>query len=182
MRHVLFALLVAVPAALVTWMVSRGVYGQPGSRCSAEERAAADAAADPDAALAALLATPIGEFSINGEVELFDRQGLFDYINGAAPLYIDRNFRKLAAAELTIGDSELTCDIYDMGEAANAASIFEAEATPHAEPADWGDAGRTSRMALVFREGRYYVKLTAFDDNAEKALPELAELLLERMP
>ena len=51
--------------------------------------------------------------------------------------------------------------------------------------AELGDAGRTSSMALVFRRGPYYVKLTAFDADAEAALrkmvseeqPALAERL-----
>jgi hypothetical protein len=181
MRHVIFAVLVAIPTALVTWVISRGVYSQPGSRCSAEDRAAAATADDPDAILKALFATPMGEFSINGEMELYDEKGLFEYINGAAPLYIDRHFRKLAAAEMKVGESELTCDVYDMAAEANAVSVYEAEGTPRAKVVELGDAGRSSSMALVFRKGPYYVKLTAFDADAEAALPKLAELLLERM-
>jgi len=182
MRNAIFALLVAIPTVLVTWVISRGVYSQPGTRCSAEDCATAAAADDPDAALKALFATPMGDFTINGQMELYDEKGLFEYINGAAPLYIDRHFRKLAAAEMKIGESELTCDVYDMAAEANAASAFDAEGTPQAKSADLGDASRASSMALVFRKGPYYVKLTAFDTDAEAALPELAKLLLERMP
>jgi hypothetical protein len=36
-------------------------------------------------------------------------------------------------------------------------------------------------MSFVFSNGRYYVKLTAFDKKAEAALPELAKALRERM-
>jgi len=180
MRHLFFALLVAAPTALVTWVIARGVYGEPSSRCAT---AGVTAAGDADAVLRGLLAVPIPGFSINGAMELYDEKGLFDYIDGAAPLYIERHFRKLAAAEMVVtGGGELTCDIYDMGAAENAASIYTAEATPQAVPAALGDAGRTSSMALGFREGPYYVKLTAFDAAAEAALPNLARVLLERMP
>jgi hypothetical protein len=184
MRHIILALLVALPTALVTWVITRGVYDHPGSRCAecpTPETAAIAAKQDPDAMLRDLFAPPLGEFQINGAMELYDPQGLFDYINGAAPLYIERNFRKLAAAEMSVAGGELTCDVYDMAARENAAAVFEAESTPTAQPAELGDAGRSGSMALVFRKDRYYVKLTAFDPDAESALPTLANLLLERM-
>ena len=37
-------------------------------------------------------------------------------------------------------------------------------------------------MALVFHEGPYYVKLTAFSKAAEATLPALAKTLSERIP
>jgi len=36
-------------------------------------------------------------------------------------------------------------------------------------------------MSFVFRSGRYYVKLTAFDAKAEAALPGLAKALKGKM-
>lgn len=183
MRHIVFAILVALPTALITWVITRGVMGQPGSRCaSAIKEEAAASPADPDAALKAILAAPIDGFSITGEVALYDDKGLFDYIDGAAPLYNERGFRKLAAAEMTVSSGgELTCDVYDMATPENAASIYEAESTPQAKAAPLGDQARVSTMSLVFRKGPYYAKLTAFDADAEAALPKLASALLERM-
>jgi len=37
-------------------------------------------------------------------------------------------------------------------------------------------------MSLVFRRGRFYVKLTAFDPGGEAALPELGRALAAGMP
>jgi hypothetical protein len=36
-------------------------------------------------------------------------------------------------------------------------------------------------MSLVFQQGRFYVKLTAFDGRGEAALPEVARALAGRM-
>jgi hypothetical protein len=64
----------------------------------------------------------------------------------------------------------------------NAASIFAKEQPPKAEPLEVGDAGRLAAMAAIFRQGQYYVKLTAFDGPGETALPNVAAALSEAMP
>jgi hypothetical protein len=113
---------------------------------------------------------------------LYDEKGLFDYIDGAAPMYIQRHFRKLGAAEMVSADGgELTCDIYDMTAPENATAIFDAEKSASAKPvAGWPEAV-TGKMSFVFRSGRYYAKLTAFDAKADAALPALAAALRTKM-
>ena len=189
MRTILFAILVAVPTALVTWILARGtgVCRVEGAVPVASARATVAAEpADPDAALKALFSAPLGNFTLKEEVPLYDQKGLFDYIDGAAPVFIERHFRKLAPAELkvtsTAGEGEVTADVYDMAAAANAASIYAFERPPTAEAFAVGDTGHKGRMSLVFCKGRYYVKLTAFNAIAEAQLPELARLLTSRMP
>jgi hypothetical protein len=137
----------------------------------------------PDAILRQLFSAPLATAKVSGAVELYDTNGLFDYIDGAAPIFIERGFRKLAAAEMTTEDGgELTCDVYDMQSADNAASIFDKEQPPKAEQLEVGDAGRMSAMAVMFRQGQFYVKLTAFDGPGEAALPAVASALSEAMP
>ena len=117
------------------------------------------------------------------EVELYDATGLFEYINGAAPAYIDLGFQGLAAAELeTAAGGELSCDIYDMGTTDNAQAIYQKERPENAEAIDLGDQAHAGRLSLVLRKGRYYIKLTAFDPGAEAAMPDLARELAGRMP
>jgi len=136
---------------------------------------------DEDGKLRALFRLPLVGVKIDGQVKLYDQQGLFDYIDGAAPIFIERNFRKLAAADLLVGAGSLTCDIYDMRSADNAASIYTKEKSPTATAVAIGDQAHQGSMSLVFRRDRYYVKLTAFDKTAEALLPELARALVGRM-
>lgn len=138
-------------------------------------------ALDEDGKLRALFKMPLVGAKIDGQVKLYDQQGLFDYIDGAAPIFIERNFRKLAAADLLAGEGSLTCDIYDMRSADNAASIYTKEKSPTATAVAIGDQAHQGSMSLVFRRDRYYVKLTAFDKTAEALLPELARALVGRM-
>lgn len=192
MRCVIVAILVAVPVAIITWAISRGIYVEaPGAggdalieqaRSKAGGPGATADAASPDAVLRRLFAEPLATAKVSGTVELYDTNGLFDYIDGAAPIFIERGFRKLAAAEMTTEDGgELTCDVYDMQSSENAASIYDKEQPPKADRLEVGDAGRTSAMAVMFRQGQYYVKLTAFDGPSEAALPGVAAALSTAM-
>lgn len=152
-----------------------GLAAAPGS-------APAGRPADEDRKLRSLFRLPLVGVELDGQVKLYDGQGLFDYIDGAAPIFIERNFRKLAAVDLlTPGDGSLTCDIYDMRAADNAASIYAKERSPTATAVAIGDQAHLGSLSLVFRRDRYYVKLTAFDKTAEALLPELARALVGRM-
>jgi len=135
-----------------------------------------------DAALRSFFKGAPAGMKVKDKVELYDEKGLFNYIDGGAPLYIKHHFRRLGAAEMSSdGSGELTCDIYDMDGPANALSIFTAEKSSAFKPvAGWPEA-HTSPMSFVFHQGCYYVKLTAFDKKAESAMPALAGALRERM-
>ena len=123
MRHALFVLLAAVPVVLIGWVVWRGFGSQPDEAATSGSAAPASnvrapAGADEDATLRRLLESPVAGARTKAEVKLYDKKTLWDYINGAAPLYLERNFRRLAAAEMTAPKGgELTVDIYDMSTA-----------------------------------------------------------------
>jgi hypothetical protein len=85
--------------------------------------------------LRALFEAPPAGVKIKEKVALYDEKGLFDYIDGAAPIFIDRHFRKLAAAELATAEgSDLVCDVYDMATPENAQAIFDKEKSATAKP------------------------------------------------
>lgn len=176
MRYALLSLLIAVPIALLGWVAWRGQAAIPPEL----ELTPVEAREEPS--LVRLLSASLGPAKREGEVSLFGPKELFNYINGAAPLYLERNFRQLAAAELSLGDgAELTCDVYEMASPEDARSIFTAERSSAGKPLpDWAEA-LAGPMFLVFHEGRYYVKLTGFDERSEAALVEIARALRGRM-
>jgi hypothetical protein len=135
-----------------------------------------------DAVLRNLLKGTLAGMKVKDKVVLYDEQGLFNYIDGGAPLYIKHHFRRLGAAELGSDSSgELTCDVYDMNGPANAAAVFASEKSAALKPVPgWSQAG-SGPLFFSFHQGCYYVKLTAFDKKSEKALPELATALRERI-
>ena len=137
---------------------------------------------EADRSLLALFQGNLGGARVKDKVTLYDDKGLFDYIDGAASIFIQHHFRKLAAADMTSArGSDIDCMVYDMAEPANALSIFDAEKSVTARlVADFPDAV-SGPLSFVFRSGRYYVKLTAFDAKAGAALPGLAKALRGKM-
>jgi hypothetical protein len=172
LRPFVAALLVAVPVVLVGWVAwsGRGPPRQPAASSAGRGGA--------EASLPGLFqALPPGA-RLKGPVAFYDERSLFDYIDGAAPLYLQRHFRRLAAAEVAVaGGGEITADVYDMSAPADAASIFAAERSPSGRPVPGLDAAAAGPLSLVFHRGRFYVKLTAFDGRGEAALPEIARAL-----
>ena len=179
MRILVFVVLALVPPTLIGALVWEGRKAPPVERAPAAARAPGQEA---DAALRALFEPAPAGAKIKEKVTLNDEKGLFDYIDGAAPIFIERHYRKLAAAELATPEgSDLVCDVYDMANAENAQSIFDKEKSAQAKPVeDWPEA-ITGPMSLVFHHARYYAKLTAFDAKAEAMLPAVARALKERM-
>lgn len=177
MRKAFGALLVAVPVALIAWVAwsGRGPPRQP-------LRSGGAPAGQLEVSLPGLFEGLEPEARLRGPVALYDEKTLYDYIDGAAPLYLARHFRRLAAAELLLANGgEATADVYDMGAPENAASIFAAERAAGGREAAGFDAAVAGPMSFVFRRGRYYVKLTGFDPRAEAALPAIAQVLARRM-
>jgi hypothetical protein len=168
-----------IPPTLIGILVWHGREAPPAERAPAAARPAGQEA---DLALRALFEPAPAGATIKEKVALYDEKGLFDYIDGAAPIFIDRHFRKLAAAEMATPEgSDLVCDVYDMATPENAQSIFDKEKSAQAKAVDgWAEA-ITGPMSLVFHHARYYAKLTAFDAKAEALLPAVARALKEKM-
>jgi hypothetical protein len=178
-RIILFAVLAMIPPTLIGTLVWQGHKAPPAERAPAAARPSGQEA---DATLRALFEAPPTGVKIKEKVALYDEKGLFDYIDGAAPIFIDRHFRKLAAAELATAEgSDLVCDVYDMATPENAQAIFDKEKSTTAKFVDGWPEAIAGPMSFVFHHTRYYAKLTAFDAKAEAALPVVARSLKEKM-
>jgi hypothetical protein len=178
-RIIIAALLALIPPTLIGTLVWEGRRAPIVERAPASARPSGQEA---DATLRALFEpSPVGA-KVKEKVALYDEKGLFDYIDGAAPIFIDHHFRKLAAAEMSTPEgSDLVCDVYDMGTPENAQAIFDKEKSATAKLADGWPEAIAGPMSFVFHDGRYYAKLTAFDAKAEAALPVVARSLKEKM-
>ncbi|MBN1959707.1 MAG: hypothetical protein JW841_02070 [Deltaproteobacteria bacterium] len=197
MRHLLLAILVALPTALITFILTRGASCPRTPTLTLEQNSTADNqdqppvvkpqsalpnTNDPIIAFKAIFTNPFEGFKLKEELVFYDDKGLFDYIDGAAPVYIKNGFVRLAAAEMaTSDDHEFTCDVYNMGSNNGAKAIYDTEGSAQTTPVKVGDAGRSAKMSLVFYYKVYYLKLTAFDAQAESKLPALAQILAQRL-
>jgi hypothetical protein len=178
-RIVVFAVLALVPPTLIGSLLWQGRRAPPADKLPASARPSGQ---QEDAALRGLFDAEFPGAKVKDKVALYDEKGLFDYIDGAAPIFIERHFRRLGAAELSTPEgSDLVCDVYDMATPENALSIFDKEKSPSAKPVDGFPDAISGPMSFVFHHARYYTKLTAFDAKAEAVLPAVARALREKM-
>ena len=179
MRIAPFVVLSLLPPALIGALIWEGRKAPPVERAPAVAQAPGQEA---DAALRALFEPAPAGTTITEKVTFYDQKGLFDYNDGAAPIFIDRHFRKLATAELSTPEgSAMPCAVFDMVAPENAVSIFEKEKSSQAKAVEGWPEAISGPLYLGFHHGRYYAKLTAFDAKAEAMLPAVARALKEKM-
>ncbi len=92
-------------------------------------------------------------------------ENLFEYINGAAEIYLSYDFKELIVAEYKKSDApdSVAVEIYDMGNHKNSFGIYSAERYPDNEFMSIGTQGYMEEGAMNFLVGRYYIKLLCFD-------------------
>jgi len=116
------------------------------------------------------------------EAEVHTALNLYEYIDGAAELYISYGFEKLFSRRyLKQGQPEITLDLFDMGGSGNAFGIFA-----HSQENPGLEIGQDAEYLdglLRFWQGRYYVTLLCSPETPESrlALLELGRKLAERL-
>jgi len=90
---------------------------------------------------------------------------LFEYINGAAEIYLAYDFKELAVGQYQKENSPeaLSVEIYDMGNEKNSFGIYSAERYPESRFIPIGSQGYLEEGTLNFIAGKYYIKLLCFD-------------------
>lgn len=96
---------------------------------------------------------------------------LFEYINGAAEIYLSYDFKELTVGQYEKGDSNasLIIEIYDMGTEINSFGIYSAERFPDSQFISLGNQGYLEEETLNFVVGKYYIKLLCFDSGEDSA-------------
>jgi hypothetical protein len=95
----------------------------------------------------------------------FQREDLFEYIDGAADQYLQYGFRMVLTADYAVSadSSSITIEIYCMSSPLLAFGIFAAERSAEEPKVDIGTAGYMGANVLNFCKGPYYIKITSFD-------------------
>ena len=111
----------------------------------------------------------------------YDRDTLYDFMNGAADLYFTYGFESLAVGDYQgPGGGSLRVEIHRTATDADAYGLFAYNA--YGEPLDLGVQGRwKSKSGLSFWQGRTYVQIAArhaVDDAALEAFGQAVSALL----
>ena len=111
----------------------------------------------------------------SGETRTFPAADLWKYIDGDAEKYLKAGVESTSTSDYRFQDKfDAVVDVYTMSAAAGAKSIFESEPTAGASTPHLGDAARLYEQSLVFRQGRYLVRIVAYQSS-----PPLSQGLLD---
>jgi len=167
------ALLLLPLAGIAVWLVVRG-------------RAVRD---DPAAVLAALRATAgptlpdAGAAGATGRSEpsSYDRDTLYEYIDGAAEAYLSRGFERCVVATYTVAPAgtealDITAEVYRFSAVGGATGQMDAERPAAAQPVGGVPGALSDSTTLLSVRGCDYLKLTSLGSgrDAGKALAGLA--------
>jgi hypothetical protein len=126
--------------------------------------------------LAQLIPKKILDWEAVGHDAVYDRKTIYDYMDGGAEVYLAFDFRTVFVRKYR-GPSheEIALDIYDMGSSEEAFGIFSCD---RQDPdAGIGQESEYGYGLLRFRQGRFFVSITASGDEqrAEKPILELGK-------
>ena len=110
----------------------------------------------------------IAGWRLAAEIQRFEPKTLYEYINGAADLYLACNFEELQVAEY--GDAKkasIILEVYRHRTPRDAFGIYSQERLPEAAVVPVGAQGYIDTNILNFVAGRYYVKISSANTGAE---------------
>ena len=120
---------------------------------------------------------------LDDTVQLYDRETIFDYIDGAGEVYLAYDFRKLTVFSFQqVDQSDITVEIFDMGSNDDAYGIFSHACEEQVVGIGHGYEHR--RGLLCFWRARFFVCLLCEGDSdlAEQAIEILAKQIDGRLP
>lgn len=139
-------------------------------------------AADAQKQFANLLREPLpGHPSAKALPTFYNPDGLYQYIDGGADIYLLYGFKNLLHQDFKSGAAELTVDIYEMDKNEDAFGIYAAERSPAYKFIAIGVEGYRDKGVLNFLQDHYYVKLSGSGANADGLLDQFARLLSGRI-
>lgn len=104
----------------------------------------------------------------SGEIQTFIPKTLYEYINGAADLYLMYDFEELKVAEYqNEKKASVTIEVYRHKASTFAFGIYSQERLPNANYINVGGQGYVESNVLNFLTGPYYVKISSDNTGAE---------------
>ncbi len=144
--------------------------------------ALAQSSADAQKQLLSFLSAPLpSKASPEDAPAYYKPDSLYQYIDGAADVYLLYDFRLLLHQNFKSGTSEVTADIYDMGRTEDAFGIYAAERSSRYKFLPVGIEGYSGKGVLNFVQDRYYVKLTAITGAGDGLLDQLSRTISQRI-
>lgn len=126
-------------------------------------------------------------WTLQEKVTLYDKETLFDRIDGEAELYFPYGFERLAYARYSnsqSGQIVIEADVYEMGSLLDAFGIYATYRRKDGADIAIGVEGTVSPAQLFFYQGRYFVRLQGIGtrDPGEDTFLSCARAISENLP
>lgn len=109
-------------------------------------------------------------WSVASDVHSYDADNLWEYINGAAELFVEYEVETCHTGDLSSGDLVVTVDYYDMGTPLNAFGVYVRERPDAGMPlAGATEASISPPYQALLLKGSTYVKVNVFEGQLTEA-------------
>jgi hypothetical protein len=118
-------------------------------------------------------------FEQKGPMLIYNRNNIFEYMNGEAENYLPNGFVLLYVGTFLVRerDAQLAMEAYDMGSQKGAKAIFDVYARPPGQGLQGiGDAAWKSKSRCLFYRGPYFIRFTADPAAVPDSRPTSEEL------
>jgi hypothetical protein len=129
----------------------------------------------------------VEDWKYSEEPQNFIPGNLYEYINGAAEIYLAYDFKELIVGQYEkdkeVEEASLSIEIYDMGNEKNSFGIYSAERFSESQFIPIGNQGYLEEGTLNFVVGRYYIKLLCFDcgEKSDEILKSFSNRIVKRV-
>ena len=104
----------------------------------------------------------------SGEIQIYSRANLYDYIDGAADLYLKYDFQELKVADYQSDqNASVTIEVYRHKTPVQAFGIYSQERLNDANYLEVGAQGYSEKGVLNFLVADYYVKMSSVDGGPD---------------
>ncbi len=118
----------------------------------------------------------VGEWRLEGLDESYTPETLFDYMDGAAELYLSYNFRLMRMGRYSRGEGpRIVLELYEMASSEDAFGIFSFEREDR--EAGIGQGSEMGGGILRFWKGRYFASVYGEEETSEAAILALGKAL-----
>ncbi len=134
--------------------------------------------------VASVLPLEIHGWVRDGEDALYDRDTLFDYIDGGAEVYRSFDVRKVVVRRYSrSGQPEIVADLFEMGSSADAYGVYHHDLRSGKE-AGVGNDSEYLEGALQFWKGSFFVSVLTLEENeaSARAVLELGMAIASAIP
>jgi hypothetical protein len=106
-------------------------------------------------------------WTIADDVEVFNRENLFQRINGAAPLFLENNFQEMTSMVYSKGEDYITIQAYRHATPVDAFGMYSSERSSDMTFYPIGGEAQGDNIGLYTFAGCIYLKMQASDESDE---------------